>query len=249
MTTVEIPQRLRTKDFPLTFPRNPRSPRQLFYEDEKVNVRVNFPSIKYKELKDEVNRRWTQIRDKTPYMKLADLDKIRYGYELDIVMQNRDMTSPYRIFCSDFKEEVDKAFPHMSPNEKVLYINNLWDVAIPEVKELYKSLSDANIAGTLHPLGEPSLGEPSLGEPSLGEPSNPFAVLDEDFIWREPVSSRPQVPPHMVSLFMQTRPEDRECAICKEVIDSDMYMTPCYHLFHGFCVERCNKCPMCRTNL
>ena len=233
--TTEIPQRLRTVDFPLVFPRNPRSPRQLFYEDEKPVVRAEFPQFKYNEIRSEVNRRWAQLRDKTPYMILADLDKTRYEYELNIIIQHRDARSAYRIFSDSMSQDIEEKYPGLTPDEKLVYINDLWEMALPEVREHYTTLSLAENARRVDVV-----------------PENPFGFLDEGFVWKEPVVNhqpRPQVPPHMVALFMQTKPEDRECAICREVIESDMYMTPCYHLFHGFCVERCNKCPMCRETL
>lgn len=73
--------------------------------------------------------------------------------------------------------------------------------------------------------------------------------MNRDLAQREIRQPKKLVPVHMVALLLKSSPEDRECPICKETIDSDMYMTPCYHLFHLTCVQRCDVCPICRENI
>jgi hypothetical protein len=63
------------------------------------------------------------------------------------------------------------------------------------------------------------------------------------------VQPKKVVPAHMATVLLKSPPEDRECPICKDTIDSDLYMTPCFHIFHLTCVEKCDKCPMCREKI
>jgi hypothetical protein len=56
-----------------------------------------------------------------------------------------------------------------------------------------------------------------------------------------------QIPAH----FQNIIEEDRTCAICLSIVSTDMYLTPCFHLFHRECILHCVKreCPMCRKPL
>lgn len=62
---------------------------------------------------------------------------------------------------------------------------------------------------------------------------------------------RPPIPPHFMAIFNQSKPEDRVCPICRDVIDSDLYMSKCFHFFHSSCMSLyCeSSCPMCRDTL
>jgi hypothetical protein len=62
---------------------------------------------------------------------------------------------------------------------------------------------------------------------------------------------RPHVPPHFMAVFNQSRPEDRQCPICRDVIDTDLYMSKCFHFFHGCCMSLYDEstCPVCRCVL
>jgi hypothetical protein len=62
---------------------------------------------------------------------------------------------------------------------------------------------------------------------------------------------RPKIPPHFLAIFNQSKPEDRECCICKDVIESDLTMTRCFHFYHESCLEQYDgeSCPICRAQL
>lgn len=57
------------------------------------------------------------------------------------------------------------------------------------------------------------------------------------------------IPIHFVNLLLQTKETDRECSICKEIIKGDMYLSPCFHLFHLKCVNGQKTCPNCRKKI
>lgn len=61
------------------------------------------------------------------------------------------------------------------------------------------------------------------------------------------------VPKHFVPTILAMKKEDRTCPICTEVIDDDIYITSCYHLFHVSCIEKClekkQECPTCRNQI
>jgi len=45
--------------------------------------------------------------------------------------------------------------------------------------------------------------------------------------------------------------ETEECAICRELLNEDVYNTKCKHQFHKTCLKRMNNdiCPLCRKNM
>ena len=66
-------------------------------------------------------------------------------------------------------------------------------------------------------------------------------------------SGESKIPPHFQALFNKLPEEDKRCPICMEQMTEDLAMTPCFHFFHGKCLERCKRmkseCPNCRGRL
>lgn len=75
----------------------------------------------------------------------------------------------------------------------------------------------------------------------------PYYVYD----YKEPKLKN--IPTHFVRTILLMKEEDRTCAICTNIVDDDIYMTPCYHIFHLACMkESCKnkyECPICRTEI
>lgn len=62
-----------------------------------------------------------------------------------------------------------------------------------------------------------------------------------------------EVPKHFQEMFNKLPEEERNCPICLDEMTEDLTMTPCFHFFHGKCLQesrtRKNECPNCRQNL
>ena len=58
-------------------------------------------------------------------------------------------------------------------------------------------------------------------------------------------------PPHFLNMFNQLPEEERECSICKEIIQDNLALTKCYHVFHADCIRLVLslKCPICQKDL
>lgn len=78
----------------------------------------------------------------------------------------------------------------------------------------------------------------------------------------QPSSSQRQyndeIPKHFAEMLNRLPQEDRKCSICLELIESDLSLTPCFHIFHKTCLDLhrnhrnhniISKCPNCRCDI
>lgn len=74
-------------------------------------------------------------------------------------------------------------------------------------------------------------------------------IIDKALLNR--IQNKGHVPAHFQKIIDQASEEDRTCAICLSVVSNNMYLTPCFHIFHSYCINNCLKeeCPTCRQNL
>lgn len=63
------------------------------------------------------------------------------------------------------------------------------------------------------------------------------------------IRKKQEIPSHFANLLLQIKEQDRECSICGDIIKNNMYITPCFHLFHLTCVNEQKTCPICRNKI
>jgi hypothetical protein len=217
----------------------PRSAMSIFRDDTINEVMTAFPDLSEREADDHITRLWLrarqQVRDE--YTRRETEEKTIFTERrVDNATEGARRERARRettLRIMNISTQLDDAIRNI-PDRPPFGVDEpnpfgglagdfVWMVPIPAV---YRPPA---------PAPEPVVRRPIPVRPA---PANPA-----------PAKPRPSVPPHMVAVFMQARPEDRECPICKETIENDMYLTPCYHLFHASCMKTCDKCPMCREKI
>ena len=141
-----IPERLRTKNLEKReYIQYPRNPFVLFYEDEKVKIRSQYPALCYKEVRAEAKKRWEVLADKSYYNRLSELDKVRY--EMENASRNEKTinvpeTNKEREIRAN-KEQVDRLTRSGTPNDMLqamLIIRISTTLSVGCIRDLYEKL-------------------------------------------------------------------------------------------------------------
>lgn len=253
--------------------RQPKTAKDFFFEEKKREVRNRDPSRRAPEVKKVLEQMWNALEDKTRYFDLEDQDRARTIEAKEEFLGPKPPKRPHLLFTEEVKPQLRRENPTLKPIEINRMANHMWKNASEEVKQRYLDLycqrlnlyNNRDIGVRVQQdrvqqdrvQGDRVPNQPDFWTDRRNQLTHFAQVLREavDELsapvlvnQRARMAKRP-VPPHMTGVLLKSPPEERECAICKETVDCDMYLTPCYHLFHLACVERCDKCPMCREKI
>ena len=153
MSNFVFPERLRSKNLDNVFGsvRSPRTPFDIYYMDEKVKVREQFPGLPYKQVKAEVTKRWNALGDQSQYISLSTIDRIRYEQERKIKDINLKSYNEKIDFFS-YKAEVEtwvhelrnssKMVDHLQASIMMKMVNTM---SVDQIREVYNSYSKAPV--------------------------------------------------------------------------------------------------------